>query len=456
MAVWNVVMSSQVDAKSRIDSEYFLPEYTKVERLLDRITTKKLPELFSVSDGNHLEVSKHFSNDKDLIPYYRGKDINDFFIENANPVRIPHDIYNSGIMRRSHFNGGDVLLSIVGTIGSLSVVPEDFGEATGSCKIAILRKRSLSSPYFLAAYLLSKYGQSQVKRNTRGAVQMGLILKDFVRIRVPVLMPELEVEIEELVLESIQKNKISKTLYTQAQDLLEQELELNKLILQKNKSYETSFTEVVENGRSDAEFYNPHAKEIYKLKCFSESRPLKEIFNILKGKTPSSYLKDGIPVLKTKNIRTPIIDEGKINDYAISSDKYTSTQMSDLIIASMGVGSLGRISYVFDDSTCAIIDGTLRILRVKEGFEQDIIPTLLFLTSTYGQILIYQGIVGSTGIISLPDYHLRNIKIPLLNTEIAKKLTSLVLDSYQAKQESDKLLQQAIRRVENLIEGVIK
>ncbi len=145
---------------------------------------KPLPQLFSVSDGNHLSVSRHFL-DKGGVPYYRGQDINDFFIENASPARIPEEVYSSAMMGRSHFCAGDVLLSIVGTIGSLSIVPPTLGNATGSCKIAILRPKGSYSGSFLAAFLISKYGQLQIHRNTRGAVQMGLILKDLTRIRVP-------------------------------------------------------------------------------------------------------------------------------------------------------------------------------------------------------------------------------------------------------------------------------
>lgn len=100
-----------------------------------------------------------------------------FFLENASPIMIPEKVFSSPMMARSHFHAGDVLLSIVGTIGSLSIVPENLGQATGSCKIAILRSKGTYSPFVLAAFLLSRFGQLQIRRNTRGAVQMGLILK---------------------------------------------------------------------------------------------------------------------------------------------------------------------------------------------------------------------------------------------------------------------------------------
>jgi hypothetical protein len=109
---------SSVISFDRIDGEYYLPEYISNHRALSRIKTVSLPFFFLVSDGNHLSVSRHFSESGD-VPYYRGQDVNDFFLENSNPIRIPRKIYETPAMRRSQFVSGDVLLSIVGTIGSL-------------------------------------------------------------------------------------------------------------------------------------------------------------------------------------------------------------------------------------------------------------------------------------------------------------------------------------------------
>lgn len=154
MAVWSQASLSMVTNFDRCDGEYYLPCYVQNADRLSRIETVPLPVMFNVSDGNHLSVSKHLSEDGD-VPYYRGQDINDFFLENAAPIRIPEKVFSSPIMRRSHFLANDVLLSIVGTIGSLSIVPESLDRATGSCKIAILRSKGKYSPFVLAAFLLS-------------------------------------------------------------------------------------------------------------------------------------------------------------------------------------------------------------------------------------------------------------------------------------------------------------
>ena len=77
----------------------------------------------NVSDGNHMGISDHFTDEG--VPYYRGQDAGAFFIENSNPICIDEKTFELPVMKRSHLKKGDVILSIVGTIGSLSLVYSD-------------------------------------------------------------------------------------------------------------------------------------------------------------------------------------------------------------------------------------------------------------------------------------------------------------------------------------------
>ena len=177
------------------------------------------------------------------------------------------------------------------------------------------------------------------------------------------------------------------------------------------------------------------------------------LFYIVRGYTPKSYYTMGVPMVKTKSVRTPVIDKKRIEDYANSNESLTLTQENDLILAAMGVGSLGRTSFITQDDSGVAIDGTLRIFRKKdENLKYVEIPTMLFLSTEIGQKLIYRGIVGSTGIISVTDDYLAKIPVPMVDEPIRKKLTELVLKSIDAKKQSQALLARAKTRVEELIE----
>lgn len=456
MGVWNVIFASQVDVKSRIDSDYFLPEYVENESKLDEIETKKLTEIFSVSDGNHLEVSRHFSDDNEMIPYYRGKDINDFFIENANPVRIPRHIYNMGIMKRSHFKGGDVLLSIVGTIGSLSVVPDTLGDSTGSCKIAILRKKGAYSPFVLAAFLLSKYGQSQIKRNTRGAVQMGLILKDFINIRVPILNSEVMAEIESWVTEAIRKNALSKSLYLQAQDTLEKELGLDEVVIKKTKTYVSNFSEVVEVGRADADYYQTHFRSIADHIKTIQTQPLSQIAHIMKGIEVGSlsYTENGKLFIRVSNVKTSGIVTGNSDKYISQSLLNTlqsyQPKVGDVLLTKDG--TLGDCVVVDQEIEGIISSGIMKLTLKNSSIPAEYLS--LVINSKICKLQIERACSGAL-ILHWKPRDIAALRIPILDYEIMAKLSDLVISSKQAKRESEILLENSKRKIEDFIEGVI-
>ena len=86
-----------------------------------RHTHEDIASLCSVFDGNHFTISDEFTSEG--IPYYRGQDVvGNFFIEQSAPNFITDEAFNRPYMTRSHLKRGDVLLSIIGTIGELSLV----------------------------------------------------------------------------------------------------------------------------------------------------------------------------------------------------------------------------------------------------------------------------------------------------------------------------------------------
>lgn len=127
---------SDLERTNRIDAEFYQKKNLFVERVLDKWDKKAFSKVFNVSDGNHMSISNDFCNEG--VPYYRGQDIYNLFIENSSPLYISNEAYNKSTMRRSYLQKGDVLMSIVGAIiGNSALVTSD-RDATCSCKLAIL------------------------------------------------------------------------------------------------------------------------------------------------------------------------------------------------------------------------------------------------------------------------------------------------------------------------------
>lgn len=254
-----IALSSELERTLRIDAEYFQKRFMQTAEILQNKPTDNVAALAKVSDGNHFSISDQFVEEG--VPYYRGQDVTDrFFVETAAPVHITREAYDHKHMVRSYLKRGDVLLSIIGTIGELSLVATD-QPATCSCKLAILRPKEVS-PEYLAVFLRSNHGQHQIERLTRGAVQKGLILEDMDQIAVP----RFSTSVEQRVADTVHKARSEQAQVTALQDVASRQL-LSALGLEdwtppEPLTYAAKASEAFAAGRLDARFFAPRIQAL--------------------------------------------------------------------------------------------------------------------------------------------------------------------------------------------------
>lgn len=142
-----------------------------------------------------------------------------------------------------------------------------------------------------------------------------------------------------------------------------------------------------------------------------------------------------------------------IKELTCIENKSTLVVNNDVVFASMGVGSLGKVSlFSYDGDKPFVTDSTLRIYRAKK--HTHVLPEVLciFLQSAIGQELIYRYVVGSTGIINIYDDDIAKIPIPILDGEIQKDIAEKVQNSFALRRQSKQLLEYAKQAVEMAIE----
>lgn len=187
---------SELERTWRIDAEFFQRHHLDIERKLAGNQCESVARVAIVSDGNHFSITDSFVDEG--VPYYRGQDaVGNFFIEQATPRKITEEAFKRKYMHRSHLQQGDVLLSIIGTVGETSLVKTE-QEATCSCKLAILRSKGIN-PEYLSTYLSSGIGHSLTERWKRGAVQTGILLEDMDQLPVPRFEFGLESRVAEVI-----------------------------------------------------------------------------------------------------------------------------------------------------------------------------------------------------------------------------------------------------------------
>ncbi len=453
MAVWSETSISDVSISKRIDGEYFHPEYIAAESIVLLNSTKTLKVLgkFLIGPfGSAFHVTNYDSNSP--FRYIRGKDVKPFQLLEDDNVYMPPKDYER--LSKYAVKKDDLLISVVGTLGNVAVVPEGL-KGIFSCKSTIFRDSSVE-PYFLLAYFNSKYGRNCLLRRQRGAIQTGLNKDDLEQVPVPIFNNKIQIEIGSLVRVALEKNQLAKSLYVQAQELLENELRLDQLVLEKSKSYETSFSEVVNGGRIDAEFY--HAK--YK-------PYLQAIQNYTHGFIPLKYLVNIVmPNFKALNHKNQKVEYLEIGDVDISDGSYNTNLIYSTglpanakiklnggeILISKVRPTRGAITIIDNELENKMVSsGAFFVCTAKEPIQREIIWLYLRIIRN-----LFEKDCSGTSYPTIDSHYLANFPCPLFQDSLAVTITNLIIQSKQAKKVSEQLLAQAKKRVEDLIEGASK
>ncbi|WP_010244350.1 restriction endonuclease subunit S [Acetivibrio cellulolyticus] len=148
------------------------------------------------------------SGSRGWAQYYSDKGAKFIRIGNLTRVGIDIDLSEVQYVRlpekaeglRSRLQEGDLLISITADLGSIGLVPSNFGEAYINQHIAVVRLNDSRYSKFVAWYLKSETGRRRLLEYQRGATKKGLGLDD---IR-DVLIPYPEVHVAQKIVQEIE------------------------------------------------------------------------------------------------------------------------------------------------------------------------------------------------------------------------------------------------------------
>lgn len=412
--------------------------------MLSSLAHKPLTAYVDVSDGNHMGISEQFSDEG--IPYYRGQDAGAFFIENSNPICIDEITFNRPVMKRSHLTKGDVLLSIVGTIGALSLVYSN-KKATCSCKLAILRPKKNGIEAVIATFLKGKYGQAQIKRYTRGAVQKGLILEDMDQLLIPEFSDDFTKSIHESVQYShtLQERAIAE--YESAEHILRSKVDVG-VVVQTSISQKALSASFGSTGRLDAEYYQ-EKYQIYESAVRSSVHgytcvrnaflPVKE--KCLRDLPFYHYVEIG-----DVNVETGIATFNVIDTEQLPDNAKIMTQKGDLLVSTVRPNR-GAVAILESDDL--LVSGAFTVLREAGDYPKEVLQVLLR-TSMYRDWLLRFNVGTSYPVIK--DEDVLNMPIPLLEDNVKQDVVNKVNESASLRRQSKQLLEYAKQAVEMAIE----
>ena len=151
------------------------------------ISSTLLGNIADVKGGKRLPKGKNLTTEPTSHPYIRVRDLNDAIFASLDSNYEYVDEETQKTISRYIVSAGDVLISIVGTIGLTAIVDNTLEAANLTENCVKLTNLKYASPEYLLLYLRSNAGQEAIAKSTVGAVQLKLPLKNIQALPVPLL-----------------------------------------------------------------------------------------------------------------------------------------------------------------------------------------------------------------------------------------------------------------------------
>lgn len=454
MITFSIIKKSQLEGHLRLDAEYYRPEYLELEKKLGNQPTLKdlAKDIICGPFGSAILNNDYMESG---IPLLRVNNLNNDFIEAKDLIFIKDAL--SEKLKRYLVSDGDIVVSQRGTIAMFSMVTDDYNKYCISANlISILDSNKINFQY-LIAYLNSKYGNSQLLRRVSGQVQPKITTDDVKGILVYLPDNNFQNSISNLVKDAKRTLDLSFSLYSQAQKILLEELGLNDFEARSKLFSIVNLSEVTDNNRIDAEYYQPKYEELVSKIKESGSKKLGDLVILKKGFEPGSeaYQEEGKIFIRVSSLSKDGLED-KDQKY-LSEDLYK--ELKDNYQPKVGEILLTKdatpgIACVVSKPVEGIISGGILRLKLKdEKIDNEYLA--LCLNSLIGAWQAERDAGGSIIAHWKPD-QIKEILIPILSAKKQKEIADLVRQSHEARQKSKALLEEAKTKVEELIENNAK
>jgi restriction endonuclease S subunit len=435
----------------RFDSNYFQKKYLIEE---ETIRSKKFSTLKRLKIDIKSFGAYSLNNDvqylNEGIPFIRGVNMKKGRISFNDMIYI--DATANSLLWKSEIKPEMVLLSMSGTIGDVAIASKTWNYPINSNQdIAKIDTKGNINPYFLYAFLLSKFGQNYLRREARGSVQQHVFLSQIELFEIPIFPKSLTDKIQSIVELSDEKINQSTDLYTKAETILLESVGLTKYTSSKEsvniKSIKDSF---LSSGRLDAEYYQKKYEQYESLILSQKNTLIKDEY--LHIKTQSKKEKAGYNYIEIGDIN--VADGTNKSNYILIEDLPANAkiivQKGDILISNVRPYR-GAVSIINSDEKDLIVSGAFTVLRKnkKSIFNNEVLKVILR-TQIYKDWLLKFNVGTSYPVIK--DEDVLNLPIPFIEETMQIQIAELVEESFRLKTESESLLDVAKQAVEMAIE----
>ena len=446
MAIFSIIKKSQLEGALRLDAEYYQPEYLELKKVLNKY--KPLKEYVG-SIIHPKEVKREYSTSGYL--FLLSQNLRENYLDFSEKFYIDNDV--AKFINKNLLNEGDIVTVRTGNIGLSAVIYGLEEKIFASADVLVIKDPKVS-PFYISTFLNSKLGKLYLRRIIYGALQPHITPKLLGEIPLPIPDDFTLKEIHELVENALTNFKQSECLYSQAENLLLEELGLKDFKVEDNLHYIVNASQIKSAQRMDAEYFQPkYERLIERIKKFNPL-PLEKCLTkdgIKKGIEIGSeqYQEEGKLFIRVSNIsKFGLVerDQKYLSEelYQELKNNYEPKIGEILLTKDATPGT----AYVVKEPIEGIIAGGILRLKPKEEIEKEYLA--LVLNSIVGKLQAERDTGGSVILHWRPD-QIKNCLIPILPKTTQREIAGLVRQSHEARKKAKELLEEAKRKVEECL-----
>ena len=447
MVNYSIIQKSQLEGGLRLDAEFYHPE--------------KLEAMKRLVKSGVSTISENFRNIKETFNPARHRlattparvfdlsDVSSFLLEEGTKVEKADEVGSTKKIIRQN----DVLISRLRPyLKEVSFVGFNDVQKLASTEFVVLRtkKDSKFPPQALFAFLMIDEVQKILFWSQGGTEHPRFSENLLMGLKLPKPSEKIAESIIDDVNNAYKNYLISRNLYSQAENLLLEDLEFKDFEVEDDLSYIVNLSEVKSAHRADAEYFQPkYDKLVERIKKYGAASLLDLIQNVAARFSSKSQPDKIFQYVELSNITSSV---GTIDGFSeVSGSEAPSRakrvlKTNDVVLSSVE-GSLEKVALVGKDR-----EGYLASNGFFQFRSKDILPeVLLVLAKSFVLQMQFEKETAGTILTAVPKEAVKNIVVPKIGKPTQQKIADLVQKSHEARAKAKQLLAQAKNKVENLI-----
>ena len=453
--LYSIIPYSEIDLGNRVDAEYFQPIYLHIKKNLERSNSLPIKEYCSITASAFYPAATHLYEIGDL-PFIRCVDCTPYPVitkrQSTKFEKIPTSFANeySNIKRLKR---GEIVITKVGTPCYASIIHDIDDVALSRTVLGLQTIRNID-PYYLVAFLRSKYGFIQLSRERELTIQFQLTLD---RVSSILVYKPSNKNLEKLVsrcfmLYEDTKRK-SDRLFLESEQIILSELGLNHWEPKHQLTFIKNYSDTKRAKRIDAEYFQPKYEDIIQaIKNYSGGwNTLDNLVEVRKSIEVGSgeYIDEGIPFVRVSNLSPfEITEEKYISEELYSEIKQHQPEQGEILFSKDATPGIAH--YLDEPPRRMITSGGILRLKSKTTTINN-----KYLTLVLNSILVKEQInrdVGGSIILHWRPDQVKETVIPILPESKQNQIQQKITESFNLRKQSKHLLESAKRAVEIAIE----